>query len=296
MTRLTINRRNYNIKRWGSGLPIVMLHGFTGSVQNWNPIAERLSRHYQITAIDILGFGDSDKPQDIESYHMENIASDLSMLLRSLSAAPMHLVGYSMGGRLALYMIWRYPQLFTSATLESTSSGLKTQIERIERAERDNALADRIEHEGIEAFVDFWETLPIWESQQQLSEEIKQQQHQQRLSNDPVGVANSLRGMGTGVQPSLWNDLEDIQIPVQLIAGEQDPKFMRIMGEMYQMLPCSRLNTIADVGHNTHLENPTIYTQHLLEFLDDIASGQACLDKHDALNTLTPEFKEFIRQ
>ena len=88
MTRLTINGHNYNIKRWGSGLPIVMLHGFTGSASNWALVAERLSRHYQVIAIDILGFGNSDKPQDIESYRMENIAGDLSRLLRALSAHP----------------------------------------------------------------------------------------------------------------------------------------------------------------------------------------------------------------
>lgn len=296
MTKLTINRHNYNVMRWGSGLPIVMLHGFTGSATNWQPIAERLSRKYQVIAIDILGFGNSDKPHDIESYRMENIAGDLSKLLRSLSAAPMHLIGYSMGGRLALYLIWRYPQLFTSATLESTSPGLKTQIERIERAERDNTLADRIEREGVEAFVNFWEKLSIWDSQSILLDEIKQKQRQQRLSNDPIGLANSLRGMGTGVQPSLWYDLVDIQIPVQLIAGEYDDKFKRIMREMHQMLPCSYLSFVADAGHNTHLENSEMYTQQVFNFLSNIEDGKPCGDKSDESATFVPEFEQLISQ
>jgi len=269
MTRHTVNGRSYHIHRWGDGLPLVMLHGFTGSGADWQPIAQRLSRDYQVIALDLLGFGESDKPVDVTCYSMESIGSDLDKLLRELAAVPVHLVGYSMGGRLALYLLWQYPDLFSSATLESTSPGLKTRDERTARAQHDNALADRIEAEGVESFVDFWETLPIWASQMRLSDEIRLHLRQARLKNTPIGLANSLRGMGTGVQPPLWDQLEDIDLPLQLIAGEEDTKFVNIMGEMQRFFPGAELNIIPQAGHNTHLEQAEIFAQHLVRFLEN---------------------------
>lgn len=269
MTRHTVNGRSYHIHRWGSGLPLVMLHGFTGSGTDWEPIAQRLSRDYQVIALDILGFGESDKPVDVTCYSMENIGGDLYKLLRELAAVPVHLVGYSMGGRLALYLLWRYPDLFSSATLESTSPGLKTRDERTARAQHDNALADRIEAEGVESFVDFWETLPIWASQARLSDEVRLRLRQARLKNTPIGLANSLRGMGTGVQPALWDQLAGIDLPLQLIAGEDDSKFVTIMGEMQPLFPCAELNIIPQAGHNTHLEQAEIFAQYLIRFLEN---------------------------
>ncbi|MCZ7671308.1 MAG: hypothetical protein M5U34_31335 [Chloroflexi bacterium] len=117
--------------------------------------------------------------------------------------------------------------------------GLKTEAERAERRHRDNALAGRIERDGIEAFVDFWESLPLWDSQKQLSAETRARLRQQRLQNNPLGLANSLRGMGTGMQPSLWHKLSEITMPALLLTGELDHKFCTIGEEMAQLIPAS---------------------------------------------------------
>lgn len=252
---------------------ILLLHGFTGSSQNWQPLLPSLTPHFQIIAPDILGHGRSASPSDPTRYHIAQVAADIVALLDLLdqhTSDPAHLLGYSMGGRLALYLAVHYPERFASLILESASPGLKTAAAREERRQKDNALADRIEQDGIEAFVGFWESLSLWDSQKQLPAEIRAQLRQQRLQNNPIGLANSLRGMGTGVQPSLWHKLPEITMPVLLLTGELDHKFCTIGEEMTPLLPQAKHVTLAGAGHTIHLEQPTQYSQTVVSFLKNI--------------------------
>jgi 2-succinyl-6-hydroxy-2,4-cyclohexadiene-1-carboxylate synthase len=248
----------------------ILLHGFTGSSQNWHPLLPTLTSHFQILTLDILGHGRSASPPDPTRYHIAQVAADIVALLDQLTDQPAHLLGYSMGGRLALYLAAHYPQRFRSLILESASPGLKTEAERADRRQRDNALADRIERDGLEAFVDFWESLALWDSQEQLSADIRANLRQQRLQNNPMGLTNSLRGMGTGAQPSLWEKLAEISVPVLLLTGELDYKFCGIGEEMASLLPQAKHHTISGAGHTIHLEKPTQYSQAMVSFLKNI--------------------------
>jgi 2-succinyl-6-hydroxy-2,4-cyclohexadiene-1-carboxylate synthase len=196
---------------------------------------------------------------------MENVVADLREILRFFQLPKINLLGYSMGGRLALYFATIYPQLIGKLILESASPGLQTESERQERIVRDNQLADRIEHDGIESFVDFWESLPLWNSQQQFPQIVRDNLRKQRLTNNPLGLANSLRGMGTGFQPSLWDKLPFLQIPAQLIVGELDSKFVQIGKQMNHLLPQSTMTIIENAGHTVHLEKPSEYLACILE-------------------------------
>jgi 2-succinyl-6-hydroxy-2,4-cyclohexadiene-1-carboxylate synthase len=245
----------------------ILLHGFTGSSQNWYSLLPTLTPHFQVLTLDILGHGRSASPSDPTRYHMAQVATDIVALLDQLADQPVHLLGYSMGGRLALYLAVHYPERFASLVLESASPGLKTEVEREERHQRDSALANRIERDGMEAFVDFWEALSLWDSQKQLSPEIRANLHQQRLQNNASGLANSLRGMGTGVQPSLWESLTDLHLPTLVITGELDKKFMGIAQEMMPLLPQANHIAVYGAGHTIHLEKPIQYTQNVVSFL-----------------------------
>jgi 2-succinyl-6-hydroxy-2,4-cyclohexadiene-1-carboxylate synthase len=268
MTEIELNNVSYFYEAWREERPLlILLHGFTGSSQNWKPLLPSLTSHCQILTLDILGHGRSASPPDPTRYHMAQVAADIVTLLNLLTDQPAHLLGYSMGGRLALYLAVHYPERFASLILESASPGLKTDAEREERCQQDNTLANRIEREGIEAFVNFWESLPLWDSQKQLSPEIRAKLRQQRLQNNASGLANSLRGMGTGVQPSLWQNLPDFHLPTLVMTGELDKKFMGIAQEMMPLLPQANHVTAHDAGHTIHLEKPTQYTQTVVSFL-----------------------------
>ena len=236
--------------------PLLLLHGFTGDRSTWDGLAPRLPG-YKLIAPDLPGHGKSDS----QSYEMPRVAADIIDLLDSLDIARAHLLGYSMGGRLALFMALAYPRRFLSLTLESASPGIADDNERIARRLQDDRLAHRIETRGIGWFVDFWESLPMWASQARLPERVLSAQRQQRLRNDPTGLAKSLRGMGTGAQPSLWNRLGELGMPTRLVVGELDSKFRRFNTDMAARIPNAKLSVIPAAGHNTHLENPAAFAR-----------------------------------
>ncbi len=199
---------------------------------------------------------------------MEPVGRDLIAIFKALSLAAVNLLGYSMGGRLALYMAARYPTYVKTLIIESASPGLETGDQRQMRIEDDRRLASEIENAGVPAFVEQWQKLPLFSTQQALSAEQQERLHHQRLNNSAPGLANSLRGMGTGQQPSLWPELDSIRLPVLILAGELDGKYVNIAQQMAAAIPQADLKIIADAGHNIHLEKNRVFTSTILDFLD----------------------------
>jgi 2-succinyl-6-hydroxy-2,4-cyclohexadiene-1-carboxylate synthase len=177
------------------------------------------------------------------------------------------LIGYSMGGRLALHFARRHPELVDRLVLESASPGLESDPERRARRAADEMLALMLERDGLEAFVRSWEALPLFASQQALSPEQRAQLHGERLSNDARSLAASLRAVGTGVLPSLWSDLDGIQMPVLIVVGGLDAKFNDIGRRMADRLPHATLRVIEGAGHKVHLERPDHWCGVVSEFL-----------------------------
>ncbi|MEM7798956.1 MAG: 2-succinyl-6-hydroxy-2,4-cyclohexadiene-1-carboxylate synthase [Chloroflexota bacterium] len=269
MALKTLNGINYQYRIDGEGEPLLLLHGFTGSHKTWTDIRPLLSQQYRLIMPDLLGHGLTDAPKMAERYTMQKVAGDLILLCELLRLERLTLLGYSMGGRLALYLATHFPNHFKAVILESSSPGLAGPAERAARKKRDNQLADRIENEGVKRFVDFWEGLPLWDSQKtNLTLAQKDGLHRQRLLNRSQGLANSLRGMGTGVQPSLWDQLHQVSMPVLLMTGALDQKFCKIAVEMALRFPRASHRTLDNVGHTLHLEAPEEYVDALLYFLN----------------------------
>lgn len=258
-----------HVVTWGkpSAPPLVLLHGFTGNAFSWRALAEPLSRAYYVIAFDLIGHGKSDSPNDVTKYSMPNVAQQVMTALGQFTAQPAHWIGYSMGGRLALYCAVHHPCVIRSLTLESASPGLETDAEQQARRQADAKLAERILEKGIVAFVDEWERLPLFATQQHLSSEIIQQVRQSRLMNHPLGLANSLKGMGTGSQPSLWSELTNLKMPVCLITGALDIKFCEIAEKMQHAIPQQEWHVVQGAGHTVHLEALTPYLENVELFL-----------------------------
>jgi 2-succinyl-6-hydroxy-2,4-cyclohexadiene-1-carboxylate synthase len=246
---------------------LLLLHGFTGSSENWSNLVESLSPAVRLIALDLPGHGQTDAPTDPALYAMPSVARDIHALLEHLHIARAHLLGYSMGGRLALYLALQQTRRWHSLILESASPGLRTAAERDERTARDEALADFVEREGIRAFVDRWQALPLFATQQHLPQSVRDAHRAARLCNRPHGLANSLRGMGTGVQPSLWPHLPNLQLPTLLLSGALDPKFTNIANEMAALLPHAYHRNLPGAGHTIHLEQPEWYADVIREWL-----------------------------
>jgi len=240
-----------------SGPTLVMLHGFTGSAAGWGSLLETLAAYgLRVIALDLPGHGQSDAPDDPQRYMIEYCQQDILAALLKLGVrrGEAILLGYSMGGRIALYTA--FSGFFRALILESASPGLEEQASREQRRISDEELATSIERHGVQAFIDRWEKLPLFASQSRLPLESREALRRQRLRNRASGLAQSLRGVGTGIQPSLYARLPALRIPVLLIAGELDTKFTAIARSMAQALPQSQLHIVPGAGHAVHLERP----------------------------------------
>ncbi|WP_406686396.1 2-succinyl-6-hydroxy-2,4-cyclohexadiene-1-carboxylate synthase [Rossellomorea vietnamensis] len=251
---LQVNDIHYFVEVKGEGDPLVFLHGFTGDTTTWSRITDQLSVNFRCVSIDLIGHGRTESPKDATRYTMERGAADICSLLDKLDIANAVLVGYSMGGRMALHFSLTYPEKVKALILESASPGLRTSEEREDRRKKDHALADRIEREGIEDFVDFWQEIPLFASQKRLSDGERSDIRQQRLNQSATGLSNSLKGMGTGAQDSLWDRLDELTCPVRLLVGELDHKFIHIAGEMKKLNPDFQILTFSNTGHAIHVE------------------------------------------
>lgn len=265
--RLTIRGMTYHIEVQGKGEPLLLLHGFTGSMATWQFLDHTLRNRFQLILVDLLGHGQTECPEDPRRYAMDEAVNDLVALIDRLKLEKVDILGYSMGGRLALGFACTHPDRVQSLILESASPGLADEKNRKARRIHDRKLAEFIRESGIQRFVDYWENIPLFESQKKLPQKQRDTLRNERLANSECGLAGSLLGMGTGSQPSWWADLEFLMMPVLLITGQQDEKFCTIAGQMQEKLKKTSWKVVRSTGHAAHLENDTVFSNHVRTFL-----------------------------
>ena len=244
----------------------VFLHGFTGSAATWDGI-DGYFQGMRLIKLNLLGHGGTDSPADSRRYTTEKQTADLIEIFDCLNVKQAYLIGYSMGGRLALSLAMIHPERVSGLVLESSSPGLDSPEERKARREQDSRLSRRILEEGIESFVDYWEGIPLFASQLSMDPSKRKKVREERLNNNPVGLRGSLIGMGTGSQPSWWNKLSGIDYPVLLIAGSLDQKFIEINESMAQRIPAAHLEIVEHTGHAVHVEEPDFFGKIVSEFI-----------------------------
>ncbi|QWG47156.1 2-succinyl-6-hydroxy-2,4-cyclohexadiene-1-carboxylate synthase [Bacillus mycoides] len=265
--KVTLQGVSYEYEVAGSGEPLLLLHGFTGSMETWRSFIPSWSEQFQVILVDLVGHGKTESPEDVTHYDIQNVALQMKELLDHLHIENAHVLGYSMGGRLAITMACLYPQYVRSLLLENCTAGLEGEEERKERREKDERLADKIEQEGIRIFVSMWENIPLFETQKRLAQNVKEAVRKERLANNPKGLANSLRGMGTGAQPSWWNELQNLKMPVLLLNGESDEKFFRLLKNIEKCIPRANFVKIDGAGHAIHVEQPEKFDTIVKGFL-----------------------------
>ncbi len=249
----------------GEGIPVVLLHGFTGACESMAELAARLRARHRVVRIDLVGHGESDAPRELAPYTMEACIAQLAAAAAVL-APTAHWLGYSMGGRAALALAVCHPERVRSLLTVGASAGLRTAAERAVRVRDDEALADAIEQGGVEKFVDRWMALPLFASQARSSPESFAQARAQRLRNRGHGLANSLRGMGTGAQPPLHRALAQLAAPACFVAGAEDVKFRALAAELAALAPRGETRIVAGAGHAAHLDEPAAFAALALEF------------------------------
>ncbi|MFF2449183.1 2-succinyl-6-hydroxy-2,4-cyclohexadiene-1-carboxylate synthase [Neobacillus sp. NPDC058068] len=252
---VVIDEIRYHVEVCGGGFPLLLLHGFTGDASTWTSFCHDWGQHSKLIVPDIIGHGKTESPEKLDRYQIESTANDLNRILDVLGVNQVDLLGYSMGGRLALTFAILFPDRVRKLVLESASPGLLTEEERVSRRMKDAELAKCIRENGINPFVDYWEEIPLFSTMKRLSKDINESIRAQRLNNSPVGLANSLLGMGTGSQPSWWGPpLKQLECEILLVTGAEDEKFCRIAEEMLKDLKNGTWIAVENSGHAIHVE------------------------------------------
>jgi 2-succinyl-6-hydroxy-2,4-cyclohexadiene-1-carboxylate synthase len=245
---------------------VVFLHGFLGSGSDWDEIIAVLSKEFYCVAPDLPGHGQTKGNSNPDAYSISGSANAVEATLDKSGITQCALVGYSMGGRLALYIALTHPQRWTRIVVESASPGIEGVAERAERQELDHKRAEELEKSDFEAFLESWYRQPLFESLKRDRARFDRLLERRR-SNNPIELAKSLKGMSTGVQPSLWGSLPQLKMPLLVMSGELDPKYRQLGAEMSRLCQKAILTIVADAGHNAHAERPAEYAQQLGQFL-----------------------------
>ena len=227
---------------------LVLLHGFTQTGRSWAPVVAAVGARYRCFAPDLPGHGDAEgrRPASFGA---------VTAYLGALKPERFALCGYSMGGRLALAAALALPARVERLVLAGASPGLADPAERTARRAADEALATRIEADGVAAFVEAWSAQPLFAGQPR---GIADFARADRLRNTAAGLAAALRGMGTGTMEPVWDRLGELRMPVTLIAGERDEKFRAIAQRMASAIPQATLVIAPGAGHAVHLEAPQV--------------------------------------
>ena len=246
---------------------IIFLHGFLGSHEDWLPICEELSGKYHCVLPDLPGHGKTMATRQTD-FRMFSTATSLIGYLDDHGIRQSHLVGYSMGGRLALYLAVHFQTYFMTVTLESANPGLPEKEEKLRRVELDEERAQEIQTTPAELFLRKWYSAPLFKTLR----EHPDFEHliEQRLKMKNRDWSRSLRGMGLGKQPSLWRRLKFLSAPILILAGEKDEKFRNIALKMTEINPGFRLSVIKGCGHNIHFEKEARFLREINQFLNSV--------------------------
>jgi len=235
--------------------PLLCLHGFTGSPRSFDFLPDAREMPRIVPAL--VGHAGSSAGAEVQRF--EDEVDRLATL--APGGGPLHLVGYSLGARLALGFALRHPARVTRLTLVSAHPGLASEAERAARRTADRAWCELLQRSGTEAFVDAWQCQPLWASQMRVSAEHRAQKRSERLSHTAAGLCRSLRVTGLGEMPHYTPAVAEIQVPVDVLAGALDHKFCELARSLAGHLSRAELELVPHAGHDLLLERPDLITR-----------------------------------
>ncbi len=244
---------------------LVLVHGLTQTAASWAPLLPDLERMLaahpdpsattppEVVTVDLPGHGTKSE------VHLDLSASAAALGEEGGRAT---YVGYSLGGRVCLHLALQRPELVERLVLLGATPGIADEAERTTRRAHDEALADEVERDGVEAFLERWLALPLFETLPPEAAGVDA-----RLGNTAAGLAASLRLSGTGTQAPLWARLAELQMPVLVLAGSLDEKFSAIGRALADRARHGTFVGVAEAGHAAHLERPDVVARLIAGWL-----------------------------
>jgi 2-succinyl-6-hydroxy-2,4-cyclohexadiene-1-carboxylate synthase len=245
--------------------PLVLLNGFTQTARSWGRFGETVGHGRRVVAVDLPGHGDSGAVTASDLWDAaEQVAAALDAV-PGAGDAPYDLCGYSLGGRVALHVALGHRGRVGRLALLGATAGIDDAEARARRRAADDQLADRLERDGVEAFLERWLAQPMFSGLGEDDAQVAARRH-----NTAAGLASSLRTMGTGTQEPLWDRLDELDLPVLVVTGAADVRFTRIGQRLRAGLPHGVLTAVPGAGHAVHLERPAAAADVVGHWLDTV--------------------------
>lgn len=261
---------NWHYEQYGepSNPTLILLHGFAGSTESWAEHVNHFSKYYHTVVVDLLGHGKTNfSSKDKIFYSVFN--ESLLRLIETHTTFPRHILGYSMGGRVATRLLTHAPEKFSSVILISCGMGLSRDRQRKERIISDNILADNIRQNGMEWFVEYWHHIPLFATRKNMAVETLAKLTKIWMGQNPDELAKALQFFSVGNQAYILPQLSKLSVPILYMAGDHDSEYMLIGKDVNEILRNSYLTILENCGHDVPLEAPVQFRKKVLKFLDD---------------------------
>ncbi len=246
--------------------PVLFLHGFMGAHDEWNPIMSVIENHFSCLAVDLPGHGMTGSADDPEFYSFPGAATAIVSFLKSSGISRAHIVGYSLGGRLAIYLAIHHPAICDRVIIESSSPGMLNKNQAVMRRNSDDKWASRFEKESLETVLNDWYRQPVFSSLHERPD-VLEKMLQRRMNNRPLELARAIRGFSVGAQRSLWSALRDIQVDMLVLAGESDHKYRQLSERIAAESSRIQSALMSGAGHNAHCEQPEQFAAQCMNWL-----------------------------
>ena len=248
------------VETFGTGKPnLVLLHGFSQTGESWRLLANRFAAYHQVSLVDLPGHGTTTaRPANLD---------EAGRLIADASTDSV-IIGYSMGARIALHAGLQQDQRLKGLVLIGAHPGILDDAERRNRRETDEELASRIGEIGVEKFIEEWLNQPMFAG-------VRDLDHQDRLRNSSDGLAYALRTLGTGNQRVLDTELAGLTLPVLVLAGDRDLKFLALTERFRHCLKSVTIDTIPNSGHACHLEQPDATCKTIDAWLENLRDSNS---------------------
>ncbi|UYM17024.1 2-succinyl-6-hydroxy-2,4-cyclohexadiene-1-carboxylate synthase [Endozoicomonas euniceicola] len=248
---------NLAYRTWGiRGRPtLVLLHGFLGDSEDWLPLVSLLEEDFYLVAVDLPGHAKSLNVELSDDKAFALFSDLLDLTLHQLDLKHYSLLGYSLGGRLALLHSLSHSHRVEQLLLESCHPGLESEADRDIRRQSDKEWAERFRTEPLDEVLQQWYHQPVFAD---LNSQQRQTLMEYRLEINRNGrlLGDILEYCSLSRQPACWGQMEDVPFPVHYFYGERDLKYTGIALRLHKSGSLAGLHKIAGTGHNIHRERP----------------------------------------
>ena len=265
MPKTFINGFDLDYSIYGSGSPLILVHGLGMDQAMWDPQIREFSQNYQVIVYDLRGHGQSESPD--HPYTIDLLADDLDQFLHFLGLKKAVILGLSLGGRILLRFALKFPQEVRAMILADAQSETLP-----ENAERFRKLAQVARQEGMARSAEIFFSLPSLQGLARRKPDRLEKERKRFLQASPIGLANCC--LAIAEMKPMNDQLPAIQAPTLALAGEEDEQYLPYLDLYLQRIPRCTKMLIPQANHMSNLENPAAFNEIVLSFLNGLGTAR----------------------